>query len=188
MSVDVPPEVAELTSMSAEFVARSLGMVLDFTPESLAIVDHYATTVRQELEHNPTLGALVAPALGAYFGEVIRARMDGFWRMPSPNQHDWSLCSRLVFLAINPIGVAYGAVYRGDEHAGPGSALRVAPEDREYLTRRLETLPPVAEHEYFSFTTRFEVLEVAIEALCAKMEEDGYGGTRYAEEDYALYY
>jgi hypothetical protein len=184
----VPPQIQELTSAGAEFVARSVGMVLDFTPESLAVLDHYARTVRDELERNAPLGAIVAPALGAYFGEVIRARLDGFWRLPSPNQHDWSVCSSLVFLAVNPIGVGYDAVYGSEDHGGPRSTLRVAPEDREYLDRRLATLPPLPEEEYFSFTTRYEVLEVASEALSAKMQEEGYGGTRFTEDDYQLDY
>lgn len=184
----VPPEVQDLANAGIEYVARSLGMMLDFTPESLAILDHYTGSVRAELEQKPALGALLAPALGAYFGEVVRARFQGFWRVPSPNQHDWSVCSHLVFIAINPIGVAYEALYANEDHPGPRSTLRVAPEDREYLERRLETLPPVPEHDYFSFTTRFEVLEVASEALSAKMEEEGYGGTRFGEEDYNLQY
>lgn len=184
----VPPQIQELTSSSLEYVARSVGMVLDFTPESLAVLDHYASTVRQESEKNPSLAAIVAPALGAYFGEVLRVRFDGFWRIPSANHHDWSLCSRVVFLAINPIGVGYDAAHGGEQHGGPRSALRVAPEDREYLDRRLATLPPVPEEDFFSFTTRFEVLEVASEALSAKMEEEGYGGTQYTEADYFLDY
>ncbi|HEY8946225.1 MAG TPA: hypothetical protein VIM73_18370 [Polyangiaceae bacterium] len=184
----VPERIQELTSSCVEYVARAVGMVLDFTPDSLAVLDHYARTVRKELERNPALGGVVAPALGAYFGEVVRVRLDGFWQLPSANQHDWSVCSRAVYVAINPIGVGYDALYGGEEHGGPRSTLRVAPEDREFLDRRLETLPPVGEEDYFSFTTRFEVLEVVSESLSAKMEEEGYGGTRYSEDDYRLDY
>lgn len=184
----VPEPIQALTSACVEYVARSVGMVLDFTPETLSVLDHYARTARAELERNPALGPLVAPAMGAYFGEVVRARFEGFWRLPSPNQHDWSVCSTLVFLAINPIGVGYDALYGGEDHAGPRSNLRVAPEDREYLDRRLQTLPPAPEGDYFLFTTRFEVIEIATEALSAKMEQEGYGGTRYTVEDYGLDY
>jgi hypothetical protein len=187
-AVIVPLPIQELTSNAVEYVARALNVVLDFTPETLGVLDHYATTVRAELERNAALAALVAPAIGAYFGEVMRQRFEGFWRIPSANQHDWSVCSSAVFLAINPIGVGYDALYGSEEHGGPRSSLRVAPEDREFLDRRLATLPPVPEDQFFSFSTRFEVLEVASESLSAKMEEEGYAGTRYRPEDYGLDY
>ena len=66
--------------------------------------------------------------------------------------------------------------------------VRVAPDDREYLDRRLSTLPRVPEEEYFLFTTRFEVVEVASEAFVVKMEEEGYGGIEYTSDDYAFDY
>jgi hypothetical protein len=184
----LPPVIEELAGVGREYVRRALGVELDFSPETLPVVDHYATLVRAELETNPSLGPIAAAALGAYFGELLRLRFDGFWRVPSGNQHDWSVCSRHVFLAINPIGVGFDAVYGGLDHDGPRSALRVAPEDRHYLDQRLAAIPPVPEDEYFLFSTRFEVVEIASEALAAKMEEEGYGGTEFSPEDYGLDY
>lgn len=185
---NAPPEIEELALSGRSYVERALEVEVDFQPETLAMLDHYANSVRVEVGKNPALGAVIGPALGAYFGEVVRARLRGFWRVPSQNPQDWSVCSRVVFLAINPIGVGYDAVYGSSEHDGPRSTLRVAPEDSEYLDRRLSALPPVAEDEFFSFTTRFEVLEVALEALSIKMQDEGYGGTEYSAEDYGLDY
>jgi hypothetical protein len=182
------PLIEELTIACLDYVRRATGVALDFRPETLGLLDHYATTARDEIAKNPTLASIVAPALGAYFGEVVRAHFGGFWRIPSQNQKDWTLCGRHAFLSVNPIGVAYDAIYGGTEHDGPRSTLRVAPEDREYLDRRLATLPEVPEDEFYLFTTRFEVLEVATEALAAKMEEEGYGGTEYSAADYGLDY
>jgi hypothetical protein len=188
--VPTPPPAAieELVLTCLDYVSRAVGVALDFTPETLPLLDHYATLARQQIDANPALAGIIAPAVGAYFGEVMRGKLDGFWRIPSQNPHDWAVCSRVTFLALNPLGVAYDAIYGGTEHGGPRSMLRVAPEDREYLDRRLSTLPRVPEDEYFSFSTRFEVLEVASEALAAKMEEEGYAGTVYTPEDYALDY
>lgn len=183
-----PPAIEELTLTCLDYVRRATGVALDFRPETLSLLDHYASQARDEISKNPALGAIVAPALGAYFGEVIRGRFEAFWRIPSPNHQDWALCGRHAFLAVNPIGVAYDAIYGGTEHDGPRSTLRVAPEDREFLDRRLATLPEVPEDEFYLFTTRFEVLEVASEALAAKMDEEGYGGTEYAAADYGLNY
>lgn len=185
---NVPTPIDELAQTCVSYVHRALGVTLDFEPETLAVLDHYASTVRAEVGRNPALAAVIAPAVGAYFGEVVRARLSGFWRLPSANPQDWTVCSRVAYLAINPLGVGYDAIYGGTDHDGPRSTLRIAPEDSEYLDERLAALPPVAEDEYFFLTTRFEVLEVATEALRAKMEQEGYGGTEYTVEDYALAY
>jgi len=179
-----PPIIEELTHACLEYVLRAVGVGLDFRPETLPLLDHYAVGVRPDLEKNPALGEMIARATGAYFGELVRARFDGFWRLASPSVHDWSVCLRTAFLSLNPLGVGYDAVYGGETHDGPRSNLRVPPEDGEYLDRRLATLPPVPEDEYFLFTTRFEVIEVAVESLRAKLDEQGYGETTFSEEDY----
>jgi hypothetical protein len=177
--------VAEATSACLDYVRRATGIMLDFRPETLSVLDHYAATVRDELDEKPELGPLVARAMGAYFGEVLRARFPGFWRVPSANVHDWQYCLRVVFLWINPIGVGYDALHGNDDHEGPRSLLRTAPEDRDFLKARLEAIPPVPEDEYYLFTTRFEVIEACIETLAARLEQSGYGGSEFAEEDYA---
>lgn len=185
-AVALPPEpIPEYASACLEYVRRALGFELDFTAETLPVLDHYVSTVREALGDRSQIPALVARAAGAYFGEVIRTVIPGFWRIPSPNVHDWQLCSRVAFLWLNPIGMAYDAIYGSSEHDGPRSLVRCAPEDRPFLERRLETLPPVPEDQYFLFTTRLEVLEVANEALHARLEEQGYAETELTEEDYA---
>jgi len=184
--VFAPPEpVPEYATACLEYVRRALGFELDFTAETLPVLDHYVTTVRETLTERPEIAGLVARAAGAYFGEVVRTVIPGFWRIPSPNVHDFQLCARLAFLWVNPVGIAYDALYGGSDHDGPRSMLRCAPEDREFLERRLATLPPVPEDQYYLFTTRLEVLEVANEALHARLEEQGYGESELTDEDYA---
>jgi hypothetical protein len=180
-----PPEpVAELVTVCLDYVRRALKFELDFRSETLPVLDHYVATVRDLKAERPELVPLVTRAAGAYFGEVVRATIPGFWRVPSPNVHDWELCSRVCFLRFNPIGVAYDALFGEEEHDGPRSHLRAAPEDREFLERRLAALPPVPPEQYQLFTTRFEVVEVANEALRARLDEQGYDGVELGEEDY----
>ncbi|HEY4103284.1 MAG TPA: hypothetical protein VGM44_05305 [Polyangiaceae bacterium] len=180
-----PPEaIADYVSACLEYVRRALQVELDFTPETLPLLDHYATLSRETIKERPELEPLITRAAGAYFGEVVRARLGGFWRVPTINVHDWAICSSLVFLWFNPIGIAYDAVFSGTEHDGPRSQLRVAPEDHEFLAQRLASLPPLPEDEYFSFSTRFETIEVAVEALHARLVERGYEGSELSEEDY----
>ncbi len=188
MSSPPPPAVEELTLVALDYVHRALAFNLDFSPETLSVLDHYAASVRGDLARNPALAAVLAPALGAYFGEVVRAHLHGFWRIPSANHTDWALCSSVAFLAMNPVAVAYDAIHGSTEHGGPRSILHVSLEDRTYVDQRLSTLPPVPEDEFFSFSTRYEVFEVVTEALTAKMQEEGYGGTEYSAEDYGMQY
>jgi hypothetical protein len=124
-----PEPIIELVRACLDYVKRSLGTELDFTPETLPLLDHYLSEVREELAGKPELVELTAHAAGAYFGEVLRRQMRGFWHMPSASLHDFQICSSVAFVAINPFGVAYDALYGGTEHGGPRSNLRLAPED-----------------------------------------------------------
>ncbi len=180
-----PDPIPEYASACLDYVRRALAFELDFTPDTLGVLDHYVASVRPTLKERPELAPLLARATGAYFGEVVRSVVPGFWRLPSVSVHDYQLCATLAYLWVNPIGVAYDALFAGTEHDGPRSMLRCAPEDREYLERRLATVPPVPESDFYLFTTRLEVLEVANEALHARLEEQGYAGSELGEEDYA---
>jgi hypothetical protein len=185
MQIEPAPEaIADLVRACLSYVKRSLGTELDFSPETLPLLDHYLTEVRDELQAKPELAELTAHAAGAYFGEVLRRQMRGFWRMPSESLHDFQVCSSVAFVSINPFGVAYDALFGGTEHQGPRSNLRVAPEDVGYVTARLATVPEVPEDQYYLLTTRIEAVEITVEALRARLEEEGYSEMEYTLEDY----
>ena len=182
-----PPEpIPDYVTACLEYVRRALKVDLDFTPDTLPLLDHYALLSRETIKDRPELAPLITRAAGAYFGELVRGRLGGFWRVPTINVHDWSVCSSSVFLWFNPIGTAFDALYGGTDHSGPRSMLRVAPEEHEFLAQRLAALPPVPEDEFFSFSTRFEVLEVATETLHARLVANGYEGTEFSLEDYEI--
>jgi hypothetical protein len=119
-----------------------------------------------------------------YFGEVLNKRFDGFWRLPSANVHDWQVCMRTAFLWVNPIGVAYDALVGDDEHGGPRSPIRVAPEHKQLVQDRLSMIPEVEPDEYFMLSTRAEVIELVLETLHAAMEAQGYADERFELQDY----
>jgi hypothetical protein len=185
MPESAPELVLDLSRACVEYVKRSLGTELDFTPETLPLLDHYLGEVREELAHRPELAPLSANAAGAYFGEVLRRQMQGFWRVATPSLHDYAVCSRIAFVSINPFGVAYDALYAGTDHDGPRSLVRVAPEDQTYIQARLATVPELPEDQYFLLSTRLEVIEIVVEALRARLEEQGYSELEYTDEDYA---
>jgi hypothetical protein len=179
-----PEPISELVRACLDYVKRSLGTDLDFTPETLPLLDHYLSEVRDTLGDKPELAQLTAHAAGAYFGEVLRRQIRGFWRTPSASLHDFQVCSSVAFVAINPFGVAYDALYGNVEHDGPRSNLRVAGEDQGYIAARLATVPELPEEQFYLLSTRLEVIEITVEALRARLEEQGYSETEYGPDDY----
>lgn len=64
----------ELAAGFREHVRRAIGMPLDDSETSLAYVDHYLRTVRNETR--APIVALIAAEAGAYYGELVRATID----------------------------------------------------------------------------------------------------------------
>jgi hypothetical protein len=146
------------------------------------VLDHYLATRREELRTKPEAVGLVARAVGAYFGEVIRRQIRSFWRISPDDFSGWELRLEPVYLVFNPIDVAYDAITHGDE-AGPTAHLQLEDEDREVVEARLAELPGVTDEEFFLLSTRLEVLEIAIEAIKARMFGLGLGEGKFSDDD-----
>jgi hypothetical protein len=181
---DVPDEIRELCQSCIEYVKRTVDFELDYSLETLPAVDEYARQVREEIEERPEVLPLVSRAVGAYFGEVLRRNLNGFWRLPSANINDWQLCMHTAFLWINPVGAACDALAGHDEHGGPSSPIRVAPEDRDLVKDRLGSLPDMEPEDYYMLSTRAEVLGLVLETLHASMEAKGYSEETFQASDY----
>ena len=179
-----PEPVLELAKACEDYVQRVLGFQLDYSLETLSVLDQYAREVRETVLERPELMELTARALGAYFGEVVCRAVGAFWRLPSQNIVDWQVCVSSAFVWFNPIGVAYDALAGHAEHGGPGSQIRVAPHERELVRARLGQLADVDEEEYYLLSTRMEVLELVVEELQRHMQEQGYEDSSFDEADY----
>jgi hypothetical protein len=165
------------------FVHASLGVRLDLSPETLPVLDHYLATRRRELVSKPEMIGLVARAAGAYFGEVVRRQLHSFWHVPSDDPSTWEIRLEPVYLSFSPVAVAYDAITHGDE-AGPTAQFQLDDEDREAVEARLAELPSASDEEFFSFSTRLEVLEIAVDAIKARMLGAGLGSVAFGAEDY----
>lgn len=182
----VPEPVVDLCRSLSDFVHQAIGYRPDYTPETLPFVDHYLNEARRTLDGRPEIVDLMAQAAGAYFGEVVRRTLTGFWRVPTPNFHDWQLCGEAAYFAFNPIGIGYEIVTRGGEHSGPSSAVRLSAEDVELVRARLLALPEEREEAYYTLSTRYEFLEIVAEAVRAQAENRGYTEMMYSDEDYGV--
>ncbi len=177
-----PPEVADLASSCIRFVLAKYSVLLDGMPDTLSIVDQYVRDARAELLVQPEGLPLLAATVGAYFGEVVRGAFESNWRIG--DEHDaWRLEMDSVYLTFNPLGMAREALTLAE---APGWHAHLEMDDAEGddVERRLAALPEVHEGEYYALATRFDVIEIAVDALRAKMVAAGLGGVRFTGFDY----
>jgi hypothetical protein len=180
-----PPEhVHDLAEGCVRFVERTLGITLDYAPETLPLVDHWlrAGGPREKAE----VLELAAPAAGAYFGEVIRRTLgDARWYAPPGEPAEWRLEYEHVFLSFNPIGVAIEAAL-GRHVEGWSAHFQMLPGDRQTIEEGLErTSGSVREDDFFRLAVRYEVVEQIVEtlralALARKEDDRFYGPDLYA--------
>lgn len=178
-----PDRVAELCAACMRFVASKYKVSLDGTPDTLSLVDQYVREAREAVRERPESLELVAPAVGAYLGEVMRQLFRAEWS--AEGDHDaWRLYFTNVYLAFNPLGMAREAITMADE-PGHGAHLVLDPSEREEIAARLEAMPEVDEEEYYLPTTRLDVVTAVVETLRARAEASGTDDVVFTREDYA---
>jgi hypothetical protein len=177
-----PVRVAELCAACIRFVAQKYKVSLDGSPDTLSLLDQYIRDARDAVRERPETIELVAPAVGAYLGEVMRQQFRAEW-WAEGSYDAWRLYFSNVYLAFNPIGMAREAITMTDEE-GYGAHLVLDPGEREAIEARLAAMPDVDEDEYYLPTTRLDVVTVVVEALRARAEASGTGDVTFTKEDY----
>lgn len=177
-----PKAVSELAESCMRFVQAKYGVPLDLTPDTLSLIDQYARDARRELVVRPEADALLVASLGAYFGEVVRRAFFAEWYVPG-DYEAWRLYFRHVYIAFNPIGVASEALSLS-EAEGFHAHLLLESDAQKELDARLAAIGPVDEEEYWLFSTRFDVLAMAVEIVRARMIESHTAGVTFGPDDY----
>ena len=175
--------MAELALACTRFVATRYGVTLDFTPDTLSLVDQWVRDARKELAERPEVEPLVQTTAGAYLGEVIRRQFGGRWFVEG-EESGWHLYLSTVYCAFNPVGLIREALLL-DTAEGWHAHFELDPGEREGIEARLAALPEVDEDEYYAPTTRYDVVCIVVEALREQMRARGLGDVRFTEEDYA---
>jgi hypothetical protein len=156
-----PGAVHELAERTVEHVRRALGIVLDYSPETLPLLDHYLGGVPEEQLETV---ALVAATAGAYFGEVLRRALGGEWdKTEGPDPTAWEL------LLESGVRLAPGAFAReAILTAETGEATYDVPEPhRGAVEDALGQKGEVPEEEYYSLSGRLETIQLIEDALAA---------------------
>jgi hypothetical protein len=180
--VPAPEVVAELAASCARFVLAKYGVPLDGTSDTLSILDQYVRDARGDLLIQPAGLPLLEATIGAYFGEVLRRAFDATW-FASGDHDAWRLDFQEVYLTFNPVGMAREALTLG-EADGWHAHLEMDEAETGEVLSRLARLPDVSDDEYYAPSTRFDVVELAVEALRARAHAEGLGDVRFTEEDY----
>jgi catechol 2,3-dioxygenase-like lactoylglutathione lyase family enzyme len=183
-SPPAPEKVRDLAEACVRFVERSLGVKLDYEPETLPLLDHYLAAARAAAGERPEAGMLVAHAAGAYLGEVVRRRYPSWWRAEADDPLAWRIELETVYLSFSPVELMADALHRrGDAEASEG--LTLEDEDRQAIAERLAELGPVAEDEFYAPSTRLEVIDIAVDAIRARRLGAGEPAeVRLRPEDY----
>lgn len=161
-----PGAVFELAERAVEFVLRTIGLTLDYAPETLPALDHY---LRQVPKDKPEVAALVAAAAGAYFGEVARRALDGGWEgTKDPEPMTWSL--RLAGdVLVRPIGVATEAIAEDDTEGLGG--FDVPDAVRPLIEEALDARGEVPEDEFYSLAGKLELLSYVVDLVVGARQQ-----------------
>jgi hypothetical protein len=180
---ELPPQaVGELAAACQRFILGKYQVPLDFTSDTLSLVDQYVREARAEITLLPSSLDLIAAAVGAYLGEVVRRTFGGEWEAVGDHS-TYRLFLSKVYMAFNPLGMGREALTM-DPEDGWHSHLVLDPKERDFVDRRIAALPEVPEDEYYLPSTRFDVISVAFDALRGKMIDRGDAGVRFIRRDY----
>jgi hypothetical protein len=160
----IPARVQTFYDAARNYVQRAVGTDLDDSEESLAYVDHYINTTARKEALKPEILGLVAPALGAYLGQVAIKRFGGQWVTDSDDPAEWRVELTPAPLWFYPVGMAAEAL-RGEEVDGYDASFATRDDLMGPLLEALEAAPPVDEAYYYSLTGRFETLTHALDIL-----------------------
>jgi hypothetical protein len=155
---------------------------LDGTSDTLSLLDQYVRDGRAEIRTRPEALELLTATIGAYLGEVIRRAFDASW-FAVGDYDAWRLDMKHVYLTFNPLGMAREALLLGSAD-GWHAHFETDPGEEEEVENRLAALPEVELEDFYAPSTRFDVVEMVVDALRAKMVKEGYGDVTFGPEDY----
>jgi hypothetical protein len=152
--------VHDLAERTVEFVRRAVGIVLDYTAETMPLLDHYLVEVPDEQLETV---ALVSATAGAYFGEVLRRVLGGEWLDTEGDPLEWEL------VLVSGVKLAPGAFAReAILTTDTGEAVYDVPEgDRAAVEDALTAKGEVPEDEYYSLSGRLETLQLIEDVMAA---------------------
>jgi len=170
-----PPVVAQYADGCIRAVRRSLGMALEYDPETISLLDHYLTLL-PDRPRSPTrdpVRSLVATMAGVYFGEVVRRLFPSRWVAPDDaDPLDWRLEFEYCFLTFFPVAIAWEIILRRDSPTCTAAYL-LDESTRGQIAERLDRLPGASVEDYYTFAQRLETLVLTAGWLAERVRQSG---------------
>jgi hypothetical protein len=121
--------VVDLAEACVRYVKAALGFELDYERDTLPVLDGYLAGARQAVRERPETLPLVAAAVGAYLGEVVRRYHSCWWRTDGADPLEWQLEFRDVYLSLRPVELAQAALLLRFVEPASDPAMFDEPED-----------------------------------------------------------
>ena len=170
-----PPDIiTQLAQRCMTHVQQRFSFELDTHEDTLGVLDNFIHAVLAEEgggvaplpghSRRRQIADLLAPPVGAYFGEVLRHCFPSRWRLSSDEPRKWALEFDEVPLRFNPVGAAAEAIIEAPIENW-GAPLETTPKYSKSLAERLAASPPLPEDQFYILTTRLEVVQIAVDWL-----------------------
>lgn len=160
-----PIEVEEYAKQAVEAVRAALDFEMEWDSETLPVLDHY---LRQVDRRQTAMVELVAATAGAYFGEVVRRKIGGWWELGEHGPQGWRLLLSSG-LSFCPVGVAASSILSA-EVADYDSALDASDEMLPTLERTLGRMDALTEDVYYSLCGRYDTVEHVHDVMQAELQ------------------
>lgn len=180
---DAPTDsIQDLAHSCVDFVQRSLGLPLDYTQDTLPILDHYLRTARAEATRSAMLAPLAA-ASGAYFGQLVIRQFPGASCHSDVDLQRWRVQFSTVFLHFNPIGIAQ-EVLTQDDAPGWSAHFSTLEDQRQVIEQSIDSQLQLRAEDYYSFSVRYEMLDQVVAVLSALEEQRREGRRTFGDDVY----
>ncbi len=154
-----------------KYVEKRTGLHLDYTAETLPVLDHYLREARASCAQHPETGVLLCAVTGCYLGEVLRRRhLSLDWHTDADDPLEWELRRREGSLSVLPAAIAKAAL-RSPGASDNDAFVQLPPGARRALAQKLGALPEVSDEEFVAPSTRIEVVDFAMEMLATDKPE-----------------
>ena len=166
-----------------DFVQSAIGLALDYTQDTLPILDHYLREARKEAG-TPVLLAPIAVAAGAYFGKLVTRQFSGAHLHESPDMQACRVQFSTIFLHFNPIGIAQEVITQAD---APGWSAHFSTFDdqRAVIEQSVDDNLQLRIEDYYSFSVRYEMLDQVVAVLTALEGQRKNGPRTFGSNVYA---
>lgn len=182
-TVHAQTPIPELAETCVDFVRRAVGLELDYTQETLPILDHYVRQARAAAS-DPAVLAPLLPATGGYFGALILRMFRGARVIEGADYPHCRVEFAPFFLHFNPVGVAQEVLTLADA-PGWNAHFSTLEDQQQVLEDSLRRAPEIRPEDYYTFSLRYETLDHIVAVLTALEEQRGPRRRTFGPDVYA---